>query len=88
MTNAKDRLKEQIRAIRAKLDPRVLRWAERELTGAETYDKDAAREAIDLFLKGRTGDTDFMLKLKARMRQEGGDAPAKPKPKTPPTKGS
>jgi hypothetical protein len=78
MSELTDRLKEQIRAIRSKLDPQLLRWAERQLTGAEPYDRDAARETIEMFLRGRTGDAHFLKKLRAKMREEGALEPKKP----------
>jgi hypothetical protein len=78
MSELTDRLKEQIRSIRAKLDPKLLRWAEQQLTGAEPYDRDAAREAIEAFLRGRAGDTKFLKKLSAKMREAGAVEPKKP----------
>ena len=78
MSELTDRLKAQIRAIRAKLDPELLRWAERQLTGAEPYDREAARETIERFLRERSGDARFLEKLRAKMSEEGALEPKKP----------
>ena len=79
MSELTDRLREQIRSLRAKLDPELLSWAEQKLTGTERYDREAAREAIETFLRGRTGDARFLKKLRDKMREEGASEPKNPK---------
>lgn len=79
MSELTDRLREQIRTIRAKLDPELLSWAERKLTGAEAYDRNAARQVVETFLRARTGDARFLKKLRDKMREEGSTEPGKPR---------
>ncbi len=83
------KLKSQIRALRETLDPKVLTFVQQKLTGEEPYDKEAAKEAINLFLKGRTANPAFLKKLKMKLAQEGAtspgrDAEARPDGTTPP----
>jgi DNA-binding SARP family transcriptional activator len=51
---------------------------QQKLIGEEPYDKQAAKETINLFLKNRTGNPAFLKKLKMKMAEEGALQPAKP----------
>lgn len=61
-------LAQQIRAIRAKLNPQILRIAERVAKkGPPTTDQDRATLAIELFLAQKQDGGDFAAKLKAKL---------------------
>lgn len=61
-------LAQQIRAIRAKLNPQILRIAEKlARKGPPTTDQDRATLAIELFLAQKQDGGDFAAKLKAKL---------------------
>ncbi|MBS4044890.1 MAG: hypothetical protein ACK4Z4_03625 [Ferrovibrio sp.] len=61
-------LAQQIRTIRAKLNPQILRLAEKVAKkGPPTTDQDRATLAIELFLAQKDDGGDFAAKLKARL---------------------
>lgn len=61
-------LAQQIRAIRAKLNPQILRIAEKiAKKGPPTTDQDRATLAIELFLAQKQDGGDFAAKLKAKL---------------------
>jgi hypothetical protein len=61
-------LVQQIRAIRAKLNPQILRLAEKVARkGPPTTDQDRATLAIELFLAQKHDGGDFAAKLKAKL---------------------
>lgn len=61
-------LAQQIRAIRAKLNPQILRLAEKVAKkGPPTTDQDRATLAIEIFLAQKEDGGDFATKLKARL---------------------
>jgi hypothetical protein len=61
-------LAQQIRAIRAKLNPQILRLAEKVAKkGPPTTDQDRATLAIEIFLAQKEDGGDFATRLKARL---------------------
>lgn len=61
-------LAQQIRAIRAKMNPQILKIAEKiAKRGPPTTDQDRATLAIELFLAQKQDGGDFAAKLKARL---------------------
>lgn len=61
-------LAQQIRAIRAKLNPQILRIAEKiAKKGPPTTDQERATLAIELFLAQKQDGGDFAAKLKAKL---------------------
>lgn len=61
-------LAQQIRSIRAKLNPQILRLAEKVARkGPPTTDQDRATLAIELFLAQKEDGGDFAAKLKAKL---------------------
>jgi hypothetical protein len=61
-------LAQQIRAIRAKLNPQILRLAEKVAKkGPPTTDQDRATLAIEIFLTQKEDGGDFATRLKARL---------------------
>lgn len=61
-------LAQQIRAIRARLNPQILKIAEKiAKRGPPTTDQDRATLAIELFLAQKQDGGDFAAKLKARL---------------------
>ena len=61
-------LAQQIRAIRARLNPQILRLGEKiARKGPPTTDQDRATLAIELFLAQKDDGGDFAAKLKARL---------------------
>lgn len=61
-------LAQQIRAIRATLNPQILRLAEKVAKkGPPTTDQDRATLAIELFLAQKHDGGDFAAKLKAKL---------------------
>ena len=61
-------LAQQIRAIRAKLNPQILRIVEKlAKKGPPTTDQDRATLAIELFLAQKQDGGDFAAKLKAKL---------------------
>ncbi|MEK9969806.1 MAG: hypothetical protein VW600_11765 [Ferrovibrio sp.] len=64
-------LAQQIKAIRAKLNPQILRIAEKiAKKGPPTTDQDRATLAIELFLAQKQDGGDFAAKLKARLDEQ------------------
>lgn len=64
-------LAQQIKAIRAKLDPKILRLAEKVAKkGPPTTDQDRATLAIELFLAQKDDNGDFAAKLKERLEEQ------------------
>jgi len=64
-------LAQQIKAIRAKLDPKILRLAEKiAKKGPPTTDQDRATLAIELFLAQKDDGGDFAAKLKAKLEEQ------------------
>ncbi len=61
-------LAQQIRTIRAKLNPQILRLAEKVARkGPPTTDQDRATLAIELFLAQKEDGGDFAARLKAKL---------------------
>lgn len=77
--DAKTELLRQIRTIRQRIDPAVLARAERAAQTAEAartlppdqvpYDKEAAREAVTAFLRGRNDGGQFAQKLMENLKK-------------------
>lgn len=64
-------LAQQINTIRAKLDPRLLRLAEKVAKkGPPTTDHDRAQLAIELFLAQKKDGGDYAAKLKAKLDEQ------------------
>lgn len=64
-------LAQQIKTIRAKLDPRLLRLAEKiAKKGPPTTDQERAQLAIELFLAQRKDGGDFAAKLKTKLEEQ------------------
>lgn len=64
-------LAQQIKAIRAKLDPKILRLAEKiAKKGPPTTDQDRATLAIELFLAQKGDNGDFAARLKAKLEEQ------------------
>ncbi|WP_341703865.1 hypothetical protein [Ferrovibrio sp.] len=61
----------QIRALRAKLDPQLLRIVEKiARKGPPVTDQDRAQLAIELFLLQKKDGGDFAAKLKAKLDEQ------------------
>jgi hypothetical protein len=64
-------LAQQIKAIRAKLNPQILRIAEKiARKGPPTTDQDRATLAIELFLAQKQDGGDFAARLKAKLEEQ------------------
>ena len=64
-------LAQQIRAIRAKLDPKIVRLAEKiARKGPPATDQERATLAIELFLAQKQDGGDFAAKLKTRLDEQ------------------
>ncbi len=64
-------LAQQIKAIRARLNPQILRIAEKiAKKGPPANDQERATLAIELFLAQKQDGGDFAAKLKARLEQQ------------------
>jgi hypothetical protein len=64
-------LAQQIKAIRAKLNPQILRLAEKiAKKGPPATDQERATLAIELFLAQKDDGGDFAAKLKARLDEQ------------------
>lgn len=64
-------LQQQIRALRAKLNPQLLRVAETiARKGPPTTDHDRAQMAIGLFLAQKKDGGDYVAKLKAKLDEQ------------------
>ncbi|MCW0233905.1 MAG: hypothetical protein OJJ21_09935 [Ferrovibrio sp.] len=64
-------LAQQIRAIRAKLDPKIVRLAEKiARKGPPATDQERATLAIELFLAQKQDGGDFAAKLKTKLDEQ------------------
>lgn len=95
MSDPRKELLQQIRAIRERMDPKLVERAKLAVFGKVPYDSDAAREAVGHFLDARADGGAFRAKLEQALKQEGvspdllptsGDDP-EPAPSTKPRRG-
>ncbi|SMH57865.1 hypothetical protein [Azospirillum agricola] len=89
MSDPRKELLRQIRAIREKMDPKLVERAKLAVFGKVPYDSDSARQAVGHFLDGRDDGGAFRRRLEQALKEEGGaldlDAP-KAEPAAPPAK--
>lgn len=70
LSPAKLALLEMIRRSRARIDPQVLEIGRRALNGEVPYDRQAAADTIDLFLKNHKDANGFRSRLADLIRRQ------------------
>ncbi len=80
-------LLQQIKAIRERMDPKLVERAKLAVFGKVPYDSASAKEAVGHFLDGRDDGGAFRRKLEQALKAEGGsldlDPPAAEAPPVP-----
>lgn len=82
----RDELLRQLRAIREKMDPKLVERAKLAVFGKVPYDSASAKEAVGHFLDARGDGGAFRRKLEQALKAEGAEldvGPAKPEPPAP-----
>lgn len=95
MSDPRKELLRQMKAIRDRMDPKLVERAKLAVFGKVPYDSDAAKEAVGHFLDARDDGGAFRRKLEQALKAEGaaleldpgrnGD-PAPPSPRPAPSK--
>lgn len=84
MADIRDDLLRQMRALRRRLDPKLLERAKLAVFGKVPYDRDNARAAVSDFLDRRDDGGAFRRRLESELRRQGGaldlDAAGRPAP--------
>ncbi|KAA0687025.1 hypothetical protein [Azospirillum brasilense] len=90
MSDVRKDLLRQMKAIRERMDPKLLERAKLSVFGKVPYDRDSAKEAVGHFLDSKDDGGAFRRKLEAALREDGapvdlpegeagrGDSPAEP----------
>ncbi|OYD85660.1 hypothetical protein [Azospirillum brasilense] len=87
MSDVRKDLLRQMKAIRERMDPKLLERAKLSVFGKVPYDRDSAKEAVGHFLDSKDDGGAFRRKLEAALRQDGApvdlpeghtDGPAEP----------
>lgn len=84
MSDPREELLRQIRAIRAKMDPKLVERAKLAVFGKVPYDSASAKEAVGHFLDGRDDGGAFRRKLEQALKEEGGTLDLEPPAAEPP----
>lgn len=83
----REELLRQIKAIREKMDPKLVERAKLAVFGKVPYDSASAKEAVGHFLDARSDGGAFRRKLEQALKEEGGALDlAKPEPPPAPVK--
>jgi len=80
MSDPRKELLQQIRAIRARMDPKLVERAKLAVFGKVPYDSASAKEAVGHFLDGRDDGGAFRRKLEQALKEEGGTLDLEPPP--------
>ncbi|MFP5513272.1 MAG: hypothetical protein ACLGJC_09350 [Alphaproteobacteria bacterium] len=90
MSDLRKDLLRQMKAIRDRMDPKLMERAKLAALGKVPYDSDAAKEAVGHFLDAKRDGGAFRRKLEQALKAEGAtldlDAEEKPPPAMPPAK--
>ena len=90
MSDPRKELLRQIKAIREKMDPKLIERAKLAVFGKVPYDSASAKEAVGHFLDARDDGGAFRRKLEQALKKEGGTLdvtePPAPAPAPLPTK--
>ncbi len=78
MSDARKELLRQMKAIRERMDPKLLERAKLSVFGKIPYDRDSAKEAVGHFLGSKDDGGAFRRKLEDALRKDGAplDLPA------------
>lgn len=78
MSDARKELLRQMKAIRERMDPKLLERAKLSVFGKIPYDRDSAKEAVGHFLDSKDDGGAFRRKLEDALRKDGAplDLPA------------
>ncbi|WP_454020484.1 hypothetical protein [Azospirillum sp. Marseille-Q6669] len=71
MSDVRKDLLRQMKAIRERMDPKLLERAKLSVFGKVPYDRDSAKEAVGHFLDSKDDGGAFRRKLEAALRQDG-----------------
>ncbi len=74
MSDVRKELLRQMKAIRERMDPKLLERAKLSVFGKVPFDRDSAKEAVGHFLDSRQDGGAFRRKLEAELRKDGGPA--------------
>ncbi|WP_372398279.1 hypothetical protein ABMY26_16275 [Azospirillum sp. HJ39] len=90
MSDLRKELLRQMKAIRDRMDPKLVERAKLAVFGKVPYDSDAAKEAVGHFLDARDDGGAFRRKLEQALKAEGAaldldGEPASPEPTPTPT---
>lgn len=84
MTDPREELLRQIKAIRDKMDPKLVERAKLAVFGKVPYDSANAKEAVGHFLDARDDGGAFRRKLAQALKAEGAGLDLDPPPAAPP----
>lgn len=71
MSDVRKDLLRQMKAIRERMDPKLLERAKLSVFGKVPFDRDSAKEAVGHFLEAKKDGGAFRRKLEAELRKEG-----------------
>ncbi|TWA71433.1 hypothetical protein FBZ82_103408 [Azospirillum brasilense] len=71
MSDVRKDLLRQMKAIRERMDPKLLERAKLSVFGKVPYDRDSAKEAVGHFLDSKDDGGAFRRKLEAALRRDG-----------------
>lgn len=71
MSDVRKDLLRQMKAIRERMDPKLLERAKLSVFGKVPYDRDSAKEAVGHFLDSKDDGGAFRRKLEDALRQDG-----------------
>ncbi|CAO3376656.1 hypothetical protein [Azospirillum argentinense] len=74
MSDVRKDLLRQMKAIRERMDPKLLERAKLSVFGKVPYDRDSAKEAVGHFLDSKDDGGAFRRKLEAALRRDGAPA--------------
>ncbi|CAO3442509.1 hypothetical protein GAY33_24810 [Azospirillum brasilense] len=74
MSDVRKDLLRQMKAIRERMDPKLLERAKLSVFGKVPYDRDSAKEAVGHFLDSKDDGGAFRRKLEDALRQDGASA--------------
>ncbi|MFD1626668.1 hypothetical protein [Azospirillum griseum] len=83
MTDPREKLLQQIRDIREKMDPKLVERAKLAVFGKVPYDRDNAQQAVGHFLDARNDGGAFRRKLAQALKAEGAGLDLDPPPSAP-----
>ncbi|ALG69858.1 hypothetical protein VY88_10960 [Azospirillum thiophilum] len=90
MSDLRKELLRQMKAIRDRMDPKLVERAKLAVFGKVPYDSDAAKEAVGHFLDARDDGGAFRRKLEQALKEEGAaldlDGEQAPEPAPAPSK--